>query len=455
MKNLLKLRYLVFGISVSTGLMLKADMSQTEVLKATQAKWSVLTYIAADNNLADFASYNMNDMSAGLVPTEDVNILVQWDKPEDNKTWRYKITPNGKVEDASVNSEMGYNPQQELVDSMSWVTSKYPAEKYAVILWDHGSGVEDFEPGIARNVQQALRYVMGPTSWMQIPGTSVVRNDKQRGILYDDSQSTCLTNQGMSTAFAQIKTMIGKNIDLVACDACLMAMLEVAYQIKDSVNVFVASQETIPGEGYPYSKFIRPLSQNPSEITPQALASLMISGYQDFYTNEQATYDFTLSAVNLSALEPLKQNIDQFITAVANCKKVNASATKQMIRSARKTSTEFDMSEYIDLHSFYTAILKKLKKSSPKSQLILHHEKRAAVKPSAAYQKALDALDIVLRDGINKIKNAVIDNAAGTIYSNVKGISIYFPKYGSVHSSYPKTTFAQATQWVNFIKEYR
>src|SRR5271157_1859487 len=110
--------------------------------RSNVAAWTMLVYMAADNSLASFASYNIKDMSAGLASTDGTNILVQWDQPNNNITWRYKVTPGGTVDVGSLNSEMGYNPANELVASMKWATQNYPANNYALVLWNHGSGIE-------------------------------------------------------------------------------------------------------------------------------------------------------------------------------------------------------------------------------------------------------------------------------------------------------------------------
>jgi hypothetical protein len=34
--------------------------------------------------------------------SKKINILVQWDQPRTNSTWRYRITPHGKIEDGSM-----------------------------------------------------------------------------------------------------------------------------------------------------------------------------------------------------------------------------------------------------------------------------------------------------------------------------------------------------------------
>ncbi len=115
-----------------------------QINKAAPKAWTLLAYIQADNSLADFASYNINAMQQGMLDDTNVNMLVQWDQPGNNRSWRYRIVRGGKIEDASLSSEMGVNPSQEIVDSMQWAVNSYPASHYGLILWNHGSGIEDY-----------------------------------------------------------------------------------------------------------------------------------------------------------------------------------------------------------------------------------------------------------------------------------------------------------------------
>ena len=395
----------------------------------SHAAWTVLVYMDADNSLASYASYNMNEMSTGLTTLNGINVLVQWNKPKVKETWRCKIIPGGSVDAGSFSTEMGYNPSIELVKSMQWVVKDYPANNYAIILWNHGSGIEDFYPDVSKAIK--------------------------RGILYDDEEQTCLTNQGLLSALTQIKQLLGKNLDLIAMDACLMAMVEVSYQVKDLVNIFVGSQETIPGDGYAYSQFIKPLSLNPAGTSPLQLAQDMVSAYKNFYTTLSPTPDFTLSAIDITSIELIKENIDQFITAVTACSQADAANTKNVILAARKASISFEMPEYIDLYSFYANILNQIKNRSPKSLLILAKQnKKAAPTPSKDYQNALTVLNAVVQDGLNKITKVVLQEAAGAVYAGAKGISIYYPSSGLIDPTYPLTIFAQNTSWMQFIQTY-
>ncbi len=406
-----------------------------------EAIWTFLVYIAADNNLAPYALYNIKDMSAGITSAKGLNVLVQWDKPSDKKTWRYKITPGGKTDAGTLSSEMGYDPATELFNSIQWAFKTYPADHYALILWDHGSGVQDFSPAAVRN---------------SLPYLYVQPNMLQRGILYDDEQKTCLTNKSLAGVLEKTKQLIGKKLDVIAMDACLMAMVEVAYQMNDLADVFVGSEQTIPGNGYPYSQFLRPLSLNPAKTTPLILAQNMVASYKNFYTTQELTTDFTLSAIDIKSINIIKKNIDQFIAAVEACSTIDATKTKNMILAARKACLSFEMPEYIDLYSFYVNILNQTKKASPKSLIIFEHQGRKSriEPPTKEYQKALDALNDVIQDGLDKINQTVLANENGPVYAGAKGLSIYYPASGEIDLSYLLTSFAQETEWSRFIESY-
>ena len=59
-----------------------------------QAKWTFLVYMAGDNNLDGAALRDIAEM-AKAGSTQDVHILVQLDRIEDQKTRRFRITQGG------------------------------------------------------------------------------------------------------------------------------------------------------------------------------------------------------------------------------------------------------------------------------------------------------------------------------------------------------------------------
>lgn len=433
----------------------------TTKIHSTVAEWTVLTYMQADNDLAPFANYNICDMELAFKsnkPTDKINMLVQWDQPLNTKTWRYKITPNGRVETDSVAAEMGVNPGKEIVDSMKWAAKKFPAKHYALIMWNHGSGIQDLRKikFDKINTQLISLKIKALTSWIEIPGLPAPsqNNVDDRGILYDDTQHTCLTNPDMASALLQISspTVLGKKLDLLGMDACLMAMLEVGYQVRNYADVLVASQQTEPGTGWSYDGVLNPLLANPA-INSVQFATNIVYAYRNLYAVNADAQDYTQSGIYLNSMSELKTNIDNFILAVAACNSYNSSAIKAAIRTARLKSIEFAISDYIDLYSFYAALLNVINKSKPKSEKIIGDmlaKHKVSTKPNPQYDAAINILKTVLIEGFSKIQKSVFVNAAGPQVSNAKGISIYFPRHG-FHSSYAKTFFAKETHWMQFV----
>jgi hypothetical protein len=441
MKNIRILQLLMMGVFI----VFSHSFASNEDTKGTSrslAEWTVVAYIQADNNLAPYAVYNIGDMQLAPLSSSLVNMLVQWDQPNNNKTWRYRIVKGGRIEDASVSVEMGLNPVQELVDMTKWAKTKYDAKRFCVILWNHGSGVVD--PSY-RATNKAISNALGTDDgrphmpWLEIPGFDAQRDAQDRGILFDDSQLTYLNAQGLATAFSRIKSEVmgGRKIDIVGMDACLMAMLEVGYQIKDSVNYLVSSEDTEPGEGWSYSGFLKTLCALPAVEAP-SFANAIVNAYANFY--QSRTRYYTQSAINLNKLELVKQNIAQVITGVAACRKIDSTRTKRAVVNARRASKSFDVSDYIDLYSFYSAL----------SAQLAQKDSRA----SRRYITAATNLRSIVASGMQLILNSVTANRVGSYYTNVKGISIYYPR-GTVHSSYRNTKFAQSTSWISFVQTYR
>ena len=445
-------------------------------LLTANAEWSILVYMQADNNLSEFADKDMVEMIKGYqkaMPSGalNVNTLVQVDYPQDKKTWRFKIDGMGKIEHDSLSQEMGKHPAEELIASAAWVNAKYPANHYAIVLWNHGSGVEDYRKintGNTRNFNSI---------WMDIFDTNILSTDNVkiftkkngikknssdiglgglskngRGILYDDSEKTCLTNQGLSLALSQIKDIFGKKIDLVGMDACLMSMVEVAYEIKDYANILVASQETEPGYGWDYFGIIAPLVNAPSVFTSENLARLIVASYATFYeTTDMQNY--TQSAISLNLMDQLRDNIELVSLNVLECMGCKSTIVKKALRTARLNSKSFETASYVDLHSLYFALraeFTKLRHDAENEQPTCFGFLN---RPSPNYIPSLDKLVHHLNDGIGLIQNVVFANVAGARSNGAHGISIYYPFSASaIHSSYPNTTFAQNTHWLNVLK---
>ncbi|KKQ32681.1 MAG: Clostripain family protease [candidate division TM6 bacterium GW2011_GWF2_37_49] len=450
-----------------------------------RAFWTVINYMEADNTLAEFSSVDIDEMIQGLkdaavVTDARINVLVQLDLPKENKTWRFKIEGTGKIEDESVNQAMGADPERELVETAHWIRSKYQANHYFWILWSHGSGIEDYRK--IRSSNGKIRFI---NSWLEIPGypiikaSSLKKNETQeqktcndnaseeddfKGILYDDSQHSCLTNQAMTSAFTQIRDILkpGDKLDIIGMDACLMAMLEIFYQLKDCFHFFVGSQQLEPSNGWDYTRLLEPLVERADAITAENLSAIAVEAFGASYA-ASSEQNYTQAAVDLSKVEALKTHIDAFVALVDKCAQYKPSTISKAVISARLNTSCFDNTNYIDLYSFFSEMRKLIGGLVEKI-----NEATCSCwcnQPPAEYVDALRALLANLDAGMQLIKTqVVIRNTYGHKFivgpdQLANGVSIYYPNpqkaATAIHRSYYQIIFAQNSSWLNFITQYR
>ena len=185
----------------------------------------------------------------------------------------------------------------------------------------------------------------------------------------------------------------------------------------------VASEQTEPGEGWSYSGFLKPLVANPA-MTAAQLAPYIVASYAQ-YNDHEYVQDYTLSAVKLANMDLLKANIDQFLTCYADCKKYGASKIKLAINVARRKALTFEMDDYVDLYSFYSALVAEIQKKYPKSAVILYTDPKAGPKPKPApkptakdtdYDKAIAKLKLTILDGMQKISAQSSQMLSATYY---------------------------------------
>jgi len=358
-----------------------------------------------DNNLSFFMQQNIALLKK-IGSSKDVNILVQWDEPFKHTTWRYKIGYNRLLDNASLAQDMGTNPEAELIDAARWAFTKYPAKKQALIFWNHGSGILDEE-----------------RDW-----------NSYRGILYDFSSGKCLTNASLLRGLQVIQqeVLIGKKFDLIGMDACLMAMLEIGYQIKEFTDLFVASENIEHAPGWHYSAIFKQLIKSPRTYNAVPFAHLIVRSFYEFHHPHNNIY--TQSIMDLTTISNLKENVAQLAAISLSSKQKDL---YDCIVQARKCCTEFDKGHFIDLYDFYHLLLKELTK---KKHIPIELQK---------------TLKSTLENGLRLIKKTIIGYTKGNAYKNSQGLSIYFPRTKKLHPSYHETLFAKETLWAIFIDHFK
>lgn len=423
-----------------------SDSAQNPVKE--KKPWTFIVYAAADNNLRDYASRNIKQMST-IGSNSNINIVVHLDirlVGQKKMTRRYYIEKNNPVQVDMVNEKtpMDSGDPQTLISACQWAIQNYPADHYFLVLWNHGTGIID--PYGRRQFDTNMLYVYNA----QTNSYELDRNigfldlieafNDPKGICWDDSTGNYLTNQKLEFALQEIvsKPLKGKKFDIIAFDACLMSMIEIAQITKQFANIQISSQEVEPGPGWKYDEALSLFITGAPE--PTALARHIVDAFAKAYKpygNHPGFVDFTQSALDLKAIETIEINIDKVSELLLQGIQSGHNVTyKNIITLSRnkKNITHFNEPTYVDLHHFYTNLLKNIKQSTivnlPLSQDLL----------------------ATLTQGLDAIKKAVIHTVSGSNLPHARGISIFFPER-KIHPSYKKSNFAK-NNWVQFLTSY-
>ncbi len=410
--------------------------------------WTFMVYIAADNDLRAFAANNIKQM-ASVGSNKNINIVIHLDirlNGNQKMTRRYfveknKITP---IDPPAPNQHMDSGDPQTLISFCECAIKNYPAQNYALILWNHGTGIID--PRHYKIINPTDLFMFNPqTNKLELDRSVgyldllAYKNLDMRGVCMDGTTGNYLTNQKMEFALNEIsaKLLGHRKLNILGFDACLMSMVEVANITKKYADILVGSQEVELGTGWNYARVLQPFTSK--NLSSTGFAQSIVNAYRDSY--QQITSDFTQSAINLSHIDPIEQNINHVARILVEClahqKNNSVKNTIKQCRN-RRNCTSFDEPSYIDIHHFYTNLQENLNK------FIFTNQSK---------QSLTQELTRMLTQGKKLIVSSMVLNVAGKNIKKAQGLSIYFPET-RIHESYPKTNFAKNSAWLSFLSRY-
>ena len=247
--------------------------------------WAVYWYLCGSDleSNGGFATNDLSELMEVELP-ENVNVVIE---TGGSAVWQNDLMDADKLQRWLYNSE-GLQPVDEqpsasmgeaqtLADFLSFAKENYPAEKTAVVFWNHGGG--------------------------SVTGAAF---DEIYG--YDS-----LTLDEMYQAFSSVwnPSMEKQPLELIGFDTCLMATVDVAYTFADLAHYLVASEETEPANGWYYSQWVGTLAQNPSmngEELGKVICDAYYAGCEEVGTQDNTT----LSLTDLTKVQALLDAYDTF-----------------------------------------------------------------------------------------------------------------------------------------------
>jgi predicted outer membrane repeat protein len=346
--------------------------------------WTLMYYLAGDNDL-DEAHQVIRKRLKIEMNNPNFNIALLFDGNSDQDSQYCFI--DTKVSCISKN-ELDTGNIPTLVDFVNWARNTSPTEHYALIISDHGHG--------------------------------------ESGVSQDDTSKSELTMRDLKEAFTQIHQHGGK-IDVLFMNACLMATIEAAYQFREFVDYYVASQPLLYVRWEPSY-----LSTIQSNTSPEALAISIAEAYKNQIGNEELPY--AISVAQLSRLPNLVDNLNQLSVLLKNHMSFLANVTlKPKVVTKVQRYLPYDL---IDLYDF--------------AELVRDNVDDQEIKESAS------AVMTAIRDENNQGDSYIIRlYKSPEEYKHWKvgavqrshGVSIYFPVTPRSFYNVLNLDFAAGTSW--------
>ncbi len=367
-----------------------------------RADWTILVYMAADNNLSQQAVQDIIEMEEAKIPSS-VNVIVQLDPNQqhtDPQARRYKIKHNTYPAIGSpvleYLGEIDSGDYRNLADFVDWGVDNYPADRYALIIWSHGS------------------------SWS--------REEEE------DSRWICLDTHSMSQMsiaggdFKKAFQLFPRRMDILLMDACFMQTIEVITEVHQFNSYIIASMNSVPYEGFPYKEVLelwnitrsaRYLSMN---IVEEYIKAHKPGGSQNPHGSQRNVACSAAQTAKLSHFLDLIRDFSRDWHHIAGSDEV---------KTARENSHAFNypLSD-IDLRDFFTHL---------------------------AEQTDSQELNEDIGQILTAIENLFIADASLNLPPNTGTASIWFPDrdYNFLGSQelYSNLDFAQ-TEWLIFLENY-
>jgi hypothetical protein len=328
-----------------------------------------------------------------------------------------------------------------LSDYLTWAIKSYPADKYVLIMSDHGMGWPGgwSDPSPAEQDRST-----------NAPLVSAMKDD----IIYLNELETALERTIQTTGIDKF--------DLIGLDACLMSQMEVYTALAPYARYAVASEETEPGLGWAYTAFLSLMVYNP-DVTTEELAANIVESYisQDQrVVDDQARADFLAQNssgggwyVNRMSAEQLAAQLEENVTLTA----VNLDDLPLLLNAVNQFSyhmQSLDQQAVAQARNYAQSYTSIFGSNVPPSFIDLGHFAALTAKYAGDSDTRQQANNI-----LSALSRVVVAEKHGPSKPGSTGIAIYFPnsqlystsETGMASYSVIANTFSRASLWDDFL----
>lgn len=264
------------------------------VARLTTLPWTLMLYMAFDNNLAP--QETIIDAFETVADNPNVRILVLFDSaPQSDPTFMdsayYMLQKDDQIFRPAAyetgvtlfpKDELNTSEPQTLVDFVTWARENYPSRYEAIFLDDHGSGV-----------------------------TGAMLDEHNRSGAPHSQMSLKDIGQALETI-----TDGGKDkVDILYMVACLMGMVEPAYEWRHTADYYVASEQILFSDARMAVAYGNAIT---GTIEPALYAQRLADSYTEILDIEDdwGPHPYTISVADLAQMDGLHAATHGFADAI-------------------------------------------------------------------------------------------------------------------------------------------
>ena len=299
---------------VNTEVSSKARKKYTKKRGSGRDKVTIMVYMIGSDleSQNGMATADLNEMLYAQIDNKRINLFVQtggcrrWRNSSmtAGKLQRWKMDGGGLTLQDTMKAKAMTDPAV-LSDFIQYCAQEAPADRYMLIFWDHGAG-----------------SVSGYGHDEQFPNDTMDIGEIARALKAG-----------------------GVKFDIVGFDACLMATLETAMAVEPYADYLLASEETEPGTGWYYTRWLQVLNNNTSTNT-LSIGKQIIDDFTSASSKIGYPTQTTLSLVDLAELKgTVLKDLGNFGAELTTQLK---GQNYQTVASARNGTREFAKSQRLD-----------------------------------------------------------------------------------------------------------
>lgn len=261
----------------------------------------LLVYFAGNNSLAAEGASDYNSIKQNWLPTtrgsEKVMLVFHHFKDETPVLVRLSKDRRGNtVED--IIKEYPFNTHSADARTLETVLADaeaaWPSAHHGIVLWSHGSGF--LPPGYYINPQERAKG--DPVSEEVDPYAFLVKvgGDGLKSFAQDEEQNIEMDLIDLRKALSRF------HYDFIAFDCCLMANVELAYELRNTSDYLIFSPTEIMSDGFPYDVMVQTIFSQQPEAAMRSIAQSYMAHYRSF----SGVYaSATISVVRTAGLQAL------------------------------------------------------------------------------------------------------------------------------------------------------